>query len=111
MIIYARSLTFDSQLCYCSSSLPLFSPSLYFTLFRSSFPAGGGLSLSSSSSSASTSFSSTSGQPAVAGHGSFGWEGVEGRGGGRVRGFEETINCKAQGTVKEKKIFDTECAL
>ncbi|KAM7399150.1 hypothetical protein PAMP_018439 [Pampus punctatissimus] len=52
---------------------------------------------------------------AVAGQGSVGWEGVEGRrrrrgeggggagGKGRWLSFEEAINCKAQGTVKEKK--------
>lgn len=50
----------------------------------------------------------TSGQAAVAGQGSVGWEGVEGRrgeGGGCWwwLSFEEAINCKAQGTVKEKK--------
>lgn len=27
-----------------------------------------------------------------------------------MRGFE-AINCKAHGTVKEKKLFDTKCAL
>lgn len=56
----------------------------------------------------SLSFSFTSGQAAVAGQGSVGWEGVEGRRGegGGWRwwlSFEEAINCKAQGTVKEKK--------
>ena len=45
-----------------------------------------------------------------------GGEGGEGGGGGGWRwwlSFEEAINCKAQGTVKEKKRerFDTKCAL
>lgn len=58
----------------------------------------------------------------MAGQGSVGWEGVEGRreeggaggGGGGCwwLSFEEAINCKAQGTVKrKKKRFDTERAL
>lgn len=42
----------------------------------------------------------------MAGQGSVGWEGVEGRreeGGWWWLSFEEAINCKAQGTVKRKK--------
>lgn len=53
--------------------------------------------------------------------GSCGWPGFSGVGrcGGKKKrrrrrrwlSFEEAINCKAQGTVKEKKRFDTKCAL
>lgn len=49
----------------------------------------------------------------MAGQGSVGWEGVEGRreeggggGGWWWLSFEEAINCKAQGTVKRKKKKD-----
>lgn len=55
--------------------------------------------------------------------GSCGWPGFSGAGKGRCGGkkrsrrrgrgggFKEAINCKAQGTVKEKKRFDTKSAL
>lgn len=123
-MLYACSLTFDYQLCYsifpilsissllsATSPSPSFSPYLPspLSLFQSSFPAGGGLSLSSISPSSSLlSLPHLVRQLWLA---RVQWGGKvwreeeekekEGGGGGRV--FKEAINCKAQGTVKKKK--------
>lgn len=104
-INHVCSLTLDSQLYCCIfynmyGIIPFFSFSISPSISdlvpcrRWSHPV---LHLSFSS----LSFSFTSGQAAVAGQGSVGWEGVEGKRGKKE--WKQAINCKAQGTVKKRK--------